>query len=388
MKTWEEIFKDRLGEREIPLPDESLAEFQAKLDSKAGAPAKRQTPLVWIAAAVAASLAAFVFLHRPAGPEPGKQTAMQPSAPVAVATDSTAFNEPEQDTPPVARAVKPKVVRQPYVEPQKQEQSIEIEPEAEETTPEEAEGHHESFIPPFVPKTVPSGPVTMKIWPAAGIVAGSGLLAAVAAPIIGGRGTINEDIYAPIDGFFTGPEQDLSRYELSEEPLHYSPLRLGLSFRIPVAGKLNLTTGLEYSLFPSQFHYRAMPVDGDSGHLSVNSGQSWEATQQAHYLGIPLRLDCTLASDRWLEIYVGGGFEADYCVGATLAGERIRKDGFGFSLLGAGGVQLNLSDRIGLYVEPEISWTIPSRTHVLRTYRTDHPLSFSLASGVRISLGK
>lgn len=375
MKTWEEIFKDRLGEREIPLPDESLAEFQAKLDSKAGAPAKRQTHLVWIAAAVAASLAAFVFLHRPAGPEPGNHTAMQPSAPVAVSTDSTAFNEPEQDTPPVARAVKPKVVRQPYVEPQKQNGDIEV----HDTIVEEAGDTSAAntgkeppvtVIPPFVPESAPYVKTTMKVGPAAGIIAGSGLLAAFAMPLVGGVGN-NGSVYTPIDGSpgYSNPS--------FEDASHCFPLKLGLSFRIPVAGRFNLTTGLEYSMYTSHFTY-SLPVDAGSGH----------STQYAHYLGIPLRLDWTLASNRGLDVYVGGGFEADYCIGAVLDGKKVDKDGFGLSLLGAGGIQLNLTGRIGLYVEPEISWTIPSGSHVLYTYRSDHPLMFSLASGVRISLGK
>ena len=89
-----------------------------------------------------------------------------------------------------------------------------------------------------------------------------------------------------------------------------------------------------------------------------------------------------------LDVYLGGGLEADYCLGATLAGERIAKDGFGLSLLGAGGIQLNLTKQIGLYVEPEISWTIPSESHVLQTYRSDNPVMFSLTSGLRFNIGK
>ena len=115
---------------------------------------------------------------------------------------------------------------------------------------------------------------------------------------------------------------------------------------------------------------------------------SGEKIQNAHYIGIPVRLDWTLASGRWLDVYLGGGLEADYCLGATLAGERIAKDGFGLSLLGAGGIQLNLTKQIGLYVEPEISWTIPSESRVLQTYRSDNPVMFSLTSGIRFSISK
>jgi len=86
--------------------------------------------------------------------------------------------------------------------------------------------------------------------------------------------------------------------------------------------------------------------------------------------------------------YVGGGASGDWCVGATLAGKEIPRDGFSFSLLGAGGVQFNMTRHLGLYVEPEISWTLPSEKRVLETYRSAHPFLFSVATGLRINLDK
>ncbi len=392
MKPWEEIIKDRLKEREIPLSDENFVEFRAKLDGKMSAPAEKPVSFVWVAAAVAACLSAIVILLHPDNPKVDDQIAMPPSTPVVIVPDSTTVSEPEQSVPLIAKAVSPAVVRQAYVEPQ--EQSVDVGPGADETISEDAKDTSPMVAPteppvagnpPFIPTSTPSGTAKMRVGAAAGIIAGSGLLAAIATPFVGGINT-NGDVFTPVDGIMTVPGQDLSKYELSGEPLHYFPHRLGLSLRILVAGRLNLTTGLEYSLFFSQFHYRAIPVDAGSGQLPDNWGESFEMNQLAHYLGVPIRLDWTLASGKWFDIYVGGGFEADYCLGATLGGKRVRKDAFGFSVLGAGGVQLNLSDRIGLYLEPEISWTIPSEVHVLRTYRTDHPLVFSLASGVRINL--
>lgn len=379
MKTWEEIIKDRLGEREITLPDDSIAEFHAKLDGKMSGPAKKPVPYVWVAAAAAACLAAVLILRHPAEPKQGNQTAMLPSDQVAVVKDSTTAGEPEQSISSIAQAVKPKVVRQAYVKPQGQ--SIEI--ETNDTIMEEKndtsatktiiEESPVTVISPFVPESAPfEARPSMKVGPATGIVAGSGLLAAIATPLVKGGGINNGVEYNPVDGSFTDPSQNPQKDELSEEPLHYLPLRLGLSLRIPVNDRLNLTTGLDYSLYSSKFTYTV----------------SGKKTQIAQYIGIPLRLDWTLASNRWLDVYVGGGLEGDYCIGAVLDGKKADNDGFGLSLLGAGGIQLNLTRRIGLYVEPEISWTIPSEAHVLQTYRSNHPLMFSLAGGVRISLGE
>jgi hypothetical protein len=75
-------------------------------------------------------------------------------------------------------------------------------------------------------------------------------------------------------------------------------------------------------------------------------------------------------------------------VGATLGGKAIPKDGLSLSLLGAGGVQMNMTKRLGLYVEPELSWRIPSEKNMLQTYRSQHPLMFSVNAGLRINIGE
>ena len=56
--------------------------------------------------------------------------------------------------------------------------------------------------------------------------------------------------------------------------------------------------------------------------------------------------------------------------------------------MGAGGIQFNITKRIGIYVEPELSWTVPSENHVLETWRSEYPFMFSVATGLRINFGK
>ena len=110
--------------------------------------------------------------------------------------------------------------------------------------------------------------------------------------------------------------------------------------------------------------------------------------QRAHYLGVPVRLDWTLLGNKWLELYVGGGLEGDICLAMTLNGKSTCRDGFALSLLGAGGLQFNLSKRLGLYVEPQLSWIVPSRGRSLPTYRTQDPVVFTVNSGIRITFNK
>ena len=399
MRKWEDIVKDKMEEPEGALPESVFAEFRARREATTAAPDQKRFPLVWaVVPAVAAGLAAILLLQKPSVPEGDIQIIQQPSAPVAVATDTTTINEPEQTTPLIAQVVMQKVVRRSVVKPQElvdygnnelsEEEVVSnaeeetFEPIIKETVTDEMKDtldtksvneSHLTISSPFIPESVPTKPVKMRVGSAAGIVAGGGLVAAIATPFLGGfkkmdAGPINQG--NPPDGTFTEPE--LPKDEPTGVPSHSFPLRLGFSARSPVAERLSVTTGLEYSLYASKFTYT----------------MSGEKTQLAHYLGIPVRLDWTLASNKWLDVYLGGGLEADYCLGATLAGEQIAKDGFGLSLLGAGGIQLKLTKQIGLYVEPQISWTLPSESHVLQTYRSDNPVMFSLTSGIRFIIGK
>ena len=88
--------------------------------------------------------------------------------------------------------------------------------------------------------------------------------------------------------------------------------------------------------------------------------------------------------------------------------DAVKRDGFIFSLLVAGGIQVNVHKLIGLYLEPELVWTggkptkaeenyypwyvnglLPGPDNTkLQTYRTEHPFMFSVSTGLRINLGK
>ncbi len=465
MKNWEEIIKDKLEAQETALPESVFEEFRARRDAagtagagnaagtaaagesaSAGGSARKWLPLVWalVPAAVAAGLAAVLFLRRPDSPESGVQVVAQPVLPVADAVlpvaDSVhpvaeavedeavaaedACAEPVVAGPDgadavvtrsttkrrmnavpgtlVAQAANLQQSQQPQ-QPQQPQQSHESQhlqqPEPAETSTTPAtptappETHTTSASPttpapaaetaspssPFLPEGAAAArrPVSMKTGLAVGAVAGGGLLAAAATAL--GSGLFGSmDVATPV-----GPSPETLPPSSASDPSitvdefpsgHRShfPFRAGLSIGIPIAERLKLTTGLEYSLYVTTYTYS---LQGDKNQL-------------AHYLGIPLRLDWTLASNKWLDAYLGGGIEGDCCIGATFDGRRrIRREGLAFSLLGAGGVQFNFTDRTGLFLEPRLSWTIPSDNHELETWRTDNPLMFSVAAGIRFNLG-
>ena len=381
MKQWEDIVKDKLEGYESPLPEGSLTEFRTRRD--AVAPAKKRRPLVWsmaAATALAAGLAAVLFLRQPTIPEDAIQLVPQPAAPVAMDTVPADTIDMIPAIPPVAQTVTPKAVRIPAAIPQQAETVDYTEPaeslettEPAETTPtvpaDESVAQETTDITtpvssPFILDYPTVKPVKMKVEPVTGLAMGGGLVAAVLTPILGKSERMT----------YGGPDPDGNINDAINgvsTTTHYLPVKAGLSASFALSDRLNVTTGLEYSLYLSRF--------------KSLSETEW---QQAHYIGIPVRLDYTLLSYKGLDFYLGGGMEADYCLAALRAGKDIEKDGWSFSLLGAGGVQYRFTKKLGVFMEPQITWTIPSENRVLDTYRTDHPFMFSVAGGLRLFFGK
>ena len=381
MRNWEDIVKEKLEEPDGTLPESVFAEFQARRSAAAPAPASKRSPLAWVVAtAIAAGLAAILFLRKPSVPEDSIRIVPQPVPTVAVASDSTAVEaeEPLPVRPLIAQAPVPKAAAPKTVAPKAEEPEV-VEPAEEPTVSEPVAAEPAvATASPFVPQDTPARSVDMHIAPAAGVVAGGGLLAALLVPIAG-KGDLMpaEDSHYYSEFGNSNPDNPMEG-ATSDEVDHFThtfPFKGGFSVGIPVSERLRITTGLEYSLYQTRVSYTMVEMSGVK-------------KQAAHYLGVPLRLDWTLASSRWLNVYVGGGASGDWCVGATLAGKEIPRDGFSFSLLGAGGVQFNMTRHLGLYVEPEISWTLPSEKRVLETYRSAHPFLFSVATGLRINLDK
>ena len=385
MKKWEDIFKDKLGGMEITLPEGSLAEFRTRLDEAESASPMKRFPFGWVmAAAVAAGLAAILFLHQPTVPENGIQIIQQPKSSVTVTSDSTEIYETAPAQMLIAQASMPKPIvhpvassKEPVIEEshEKTEETVPDKPvedsvgtETLDTSTPETQNEKkidnpvEASTSPFIPSDLGTKNVRLKVVHAAGIVGGGSFLAAIITPTIWPSRSITK----PIHG---NPIKPGDSAQQKDDYSHSFPLIVGLSTKIPLSDRLSLTSGLDYSVYSSKFTYSI----------------SGEKIQVVRYLGIPARLDLSMASNRWLDVYVGGGLRGDYCINASLAGTPIKKDGLSFSILGSGGIQFNATPLLGIYVEPEISYLIPYKSYCLETYRTNTPLMFSVKSGVRIT---
>ena len=405
MRNWEDIIKDKLEEIDDALPDSVFAEFQARRDnaSPSAAPVRRRSPLVWaVVPAVAAGLAAVLFLRPTNTLDEDIKVLDKTSETVAQTVElpdiRSDIDGSTNSTVEIQEIVKesPVSVAANIDEPGRNDESaLNDEPgkndepalNDESALNDEREKQDEPSVEtpvvpagsPYIPEKAVSKRVKILV-PATGVVAGGGLIAALAAPLVRNGSFadaddinyLNNKSYA--DKTASALDKDGPTSQVPADALtgakHAFPLKVGLSVGIPVARRLNVTTGVDYSRYVSKFTY----------------SHSGDKNQVAQYVGIPVRLDWTFASMKWLDAYVGAGVEGDICVGAKFAGRRIRKDGLIFSLLGAGGLQFNVTRHIGLYVEPQLSWAIPSDAQVLDTYRNTRPLMFSAAGGVRISL--
>lgn len=387
MRKWEDIVKDKLEGYESALPEGSLAAFRARRSATAGAPAATRFPLAWVVAATAAAgLAAVLLLRKPAAPEDGIQFVQQPPVVQVPVDDTSDVVTPVAATPLIAQANPPRVVQQPATPKPEEivpsaipeevvpvlESKEPAVPEQEDAVPEDAPVEPDVDKPviadssPFVPQSTRDKTVKVNVGPGA-VVAGGGLVAALATQLAGINAFSPDQILAFDD------INDTNQPGAESGFLHRMPVVVGLSARIPVTEKLGITTGLEYSLYSSLYK---------RPHLAR------EMTQCVHYLGIPVRLDWSLVSGRWFDAYLGAGVKGDICLGATYGGTSLGKDGPAFRLLGAGGIQFNATRHLGLYVEPTISWTLPSERRILSTYSSEHPWMFTVATGIRVGFGK
>ena len=396
MRKWEDIVKERLEEPDGALPESVFDEFHVRFDGAESARTARRFPLVWaIVPALAAGLAAVLLLRSPKAPEENIEPVRQaPVAQVLPADDTKA--ESQVDTP----QIDPVSVKKASARPQSiapESPSMGENPTEEPVTPETTDRPQpttkpstENVVPetasPFIPMTEKARRVNLKVAPAAGGILGAGVLAALATHLgkvykarwtnIQSPGTIPsiwDDKGNPGEGPGSSEEPVRDRLERSS---HYFPIQVGLSARLPLSEQLYLSTGLQYSLYNSKF----------------TMSQTGEKRQQVHYLGIPVRLDWVFASNSRFDVYAGGGVLGDLCLNATLAGMNLEKDRPSLSLVGAGGVQMNVTKHLGIYLEPELSWRIPTDdpklgNHSLVTYRSEHPVMFSVATGIRINLG-
>ena len=175
---------------------------------------------------------------------------------------------------------------------------------------------------------------------------------------------------------------------LVETKHHDRPLTIRLSLSRQISNRWSLATGVNYSYMMSTFE-------------SGNENTSIYRLQRLQYIGIPLNFGYRIAGDNRWGLYTIGGIQLDIPVSARVTSRYIYIDSYDplrespnittrirapwqWSVSTGIGAQYQIVPHLNLYLEPSMNYYIPS-SNAIETYRTAHPLQFSLPLGIRLS---
>lgn len=191
-----------------------------------------------------------------------------------------------------------------------------------------------------------------------------------------------------VDGEFKNGES-LVVYNQPEVETKYShklPVKFGVSFRYGFNKRLGIESGLTYTLLNSTFTTAAGTANGNT-----------TGKQTLHYIGIPLNVTYNIIGSKLFNVYASAGGAMEKAVGGYFEttghvdGKRsetnrnsLKPKELQWSLNASAGAQVNVMNQLGLYVEPGISYRIPSGSHVRSIY-TDKKLDFNIGFGIRFN---
>lgn len=170
---------------------------------------------------------------------------------------------------------------------------------------------------------------------------------------------------------------------LVEQAHHSRPLTFGLSFSKRLSPHWRAETGLQYSLLKSTF--------------TIGSGCNLiQEQQRVYYLSVPLKFSYTWPLRKHWETYVSAGAALHIPLGGKvkkvvltdtvaipLDHYRVRPAWQGSISTGVG-LQYHFTPNLGLYIEPTLQYYLPTGSST-RTVWTEHPLTFSLPLGLRLT---
>lgn len=150
---------------------------------------------------------------------------------------------------------------------------------------------------------------------------------------------------------------------------HRQPISIGVSVRKALPKNFSVETGLTYTFLSSEISYE---------------GSSEKTDQKLHYIGIPVRANWNFVNRKRFTAYVSAGGTIEKCVYGKVASERETVKPVQLSVMGAVGAQYNVSNRVGIYVEPGVSYFFDDGSKI-ETIRKENPTNFTLQAGVRLT---
>ena len=150
--------------------------------------------------------------------------------------------------------------------------------------------------------------------------------------------------------------------DITEVIQHSTPVQKALGLSIPISDRMDIATGID--------------------HLELNSVVGY-GSQNLEWIGVPLRLGYRVADWGASSINLGAGVKGEKCLSATLLGFDYTEQFQWAASMGAD-YRVRILGPVSLSFTPELSYYFTDT--VLPTYRTDHPLTFTLRAGLSLNL--
>ncbi len=175
----------------------------------------------------------------------------------------------------------------------------------------------------------------------------------------------------------------LSRNRASTtEETHQQEFRFSLGVAYRFAPRWSVGTGISYTALQSDY-------------CTVSGSTETRTTRYSHYLGVPLNVQFHLVEWEQFSLYLSAGpmletltdakSEMNGYVGgrrATSNREKLSLNDLRWSLNAGAGAAWQFSRNCALFVQPGLSWHLPSGSEIENIYTT-HPLAFNLDLGFR-----
>lgn len=166
---------------------------------------------------------------------------------------------------------------------------------------------------------------------------------------------------------------------------HRQPIRVGMSVRFKLTGRLALESGLSYSYLSTDI-------------ASSDDKSGYKTEQKLHYVGVPLNVNYNIWQNDYFDVYVSAGGTAEFCVSGKSSTEYVSGNSVirrteadvrdkrpQWSVNASAGAQYNFNNLMGVYVEPGVSYYFNNGSNVSTIYK-DKPFNFNLNVGLRFTI--
>lgn len=186
----------------------------------------------------------------------------------------------------------------------------------------------------------------------------------------------------------SGSDNSTKTISQSGESSYSIPLSLGVGVRFYISQRWAFGTGVQYSMLNRTFDGTYTVRDANDVVVrKVNA----EISNTQQYIGVPLALYYDFIQRKDMSVYAFGGATFEKALsnrykisGAPNVLVKESKQGLQSSLAFGFGISYNLSEHIGLYLDPSLNYYFDCSQPV--SIRTQQPLQLAFTAGLRFKL--